>query len=111
MKRMAVFRQVEEPEPLLKDLLDIYWQGLKKALPFFPRSSYAYARTVPDRRDERGLRAAARVWTGSGYQQGECENGAYRILFADTQVFDAEFTGLARRVYDPLLTHLKEENL
>ena len=37
------FAPVEDAQALLASLLDFYWQGLRAPLPFFPRSSLAFA--------------------------------------------------------------------
>jgi exodeoxyribonuclease V gamma subunit len=113
-KKQAVFSPAQDPDSLLEGLLKVYWQGLKKPLHFFPRSSHSYAEAVlkKGQEEEKGLRAAYNVWNGNyGYSGAEADNGAYQVFFADKSPFDAEFTDLAKRVYGPMMAHLEVKDL
>jgi exodeoxyribonuclease V gamma subunit len=95
---------------LLAQLLDLYWQGLRQPLPFFPRTSLAYTDAPTDKALERALS----VWEGapdSGYQEGEKEDPYFRLCFANhTDPLDAKFQDLAKQVCEPLLdSHEKEK--
>jgi len=113
-KKQALFAPVTDPEAVLKGLLDVYWQGLMRPLHFFPKSSYAYAKEMskPDGSEGKALDAAVKEWTGrDGYSMAEGEDRAYLICFRDADPFDAEFAGLAFKVFGPLLEHVKEVSL
>jgi len=112
-KQAAVFRPVKEPAACLGVLLELYWKGLGKPLSFFPRSSYAYGKSLHEGKDrERGLREAYLAWTGkNGKTRAEGDNSAYYLCFPDGPPFNDEFTGLAQRVYLPLLDHLEANRL
>jgi exonuclease V gamma subunit len=85
-----------------------------KPVHFFPASAHAYAKVFfrPDQDEEKALQAAIDTWNGSGgYKRAEGDNGAYHICFAEAAPFDAEFAELAKRVYGPLIKHVKEDRL
>jgi exodeoxyribonuclease V gamma subunit len=113
-KRQALFIPVTDPESVLRDLLDVYWQGLSRPMHFFPETSYVYAKEMSkkDGSEDKALDAAVNEWTGrGGYRRAEGENGAYLICFKGDAPLDAEFAALALKVFSPLLAHVKEENL
>jgi exodeoxyribonuclease V gamma subunit len=41
---MQMYRPLEDSSMLLKEMLALYWQGLREPLRFFPRSSHAFAK-------------------------------------------------------------------
>lgn len=101
---------VENGDGLLVVLLERYWEGLRRPLPFFPRSSWAYARLVLEKVNPEGeaLRKASETWAGDDYQRGESEDPYYHLCFRDTDPLDDEFQRLAIELFEPLLAHQKE---
>ena len=101
---------VENGAGLLVGLLERYWEGLQRPLPFFPRSSWAYARLVLERGSPEGeaLRKASEIWVGDDYRRGEREDPYYHLCFRDTDPLDDEFQRLATDLFEPLLAHQKE---
>ena len=94
---------------LLAELLDLYWQGLRQPLQFFPRTSLAYAADGT----EAALEKALSAWEGipdSDYQQGEQEDPYFRLCFAShPNPLDEQFQALAKQVFAPLLDNHKKE--
>jgi len=101
---------VENGIELLVGLLERYREGLQKPLPFFPRSSWAYARLVLERGSPEGeaLRKGQETWAGDDYRRGEREDPYYHLCFRDTDPLDDEFRRLAIDLFEPLLAHQKE---
>jgi len=99
-----------DPLAELGRLLDVYWQGLSRALHFFPRSAYAYMAEMMKSGDAHRAMAKARIKWGGGHQAGaEVEDAAAQLCFPDADPLDGEFTDLAQCVFGPLLASIKEE--
>lgn len=94
------FGPVEEPLGHLAALLDLYGQGLREPLRFFPRTAAAYAK--------KGELAAARTaWGGEFFPEGD--DPYYRLCFGAVDPLDGEFERIAQAVFGPLAAHLKTE--
>jgi exodeoxyribonuclease V gamma subunit len=101
---------VENGAEVLAGLLERYWEGLQRPIPFFPRSSWTYARLVLEKGSPEGeaLRKVSEAWAGDDYRRGEREDPYYHLCFRDTDPLDDEFQRLAVDVFGPLLAHQKE---
>ncbi len=85
-----------DPRTLLAELLDFYWKGLHEPLPFFPRSSFAFAeRKFHPTRGSSPLEKASKEW-GDSAQPHDPERGLGPER--DDEYFDLAF----RNVPDPL---------
>jgi len=91
---------VDDPLAELHRLLDLYWQGLREPLHFFPETSLAWCAAGEPRKDQ----AAEQCWHGGRWKRGESEDGAYRIGLRGRDPLDARFRELAAAVYGPLLS-------
>jgi exodeoxyribonuclease V gamma subunit len=105
----VVLRPVDEPRALLEDLLALYWEGLRRPLPFFPRSAYAACDAKGDPLD-----AARKRWDPPGTDfvdalPGESEDPYNALAFRGHDPIDAEFLATARRVLVPLREHQRDE--
>ena len=101
---------VENGAEALAGLLEHYWEGLQRPLPFFPRSSWAYARLALEKGSPEGeaLRKVSEAWAGDDYRRGELEDPYYHLCFRDIDPLDDEFQRLAVDVFEPLFAHQKE---
>jgi exodeoxyribonuclease V gamma subunit len=91
---------VSDSKTLLKQMLNLYWQGLASPLHFFPRSSLAFA--------EKGkISSAAAEWNNLRYP--ESDDPAYRLCFGDESPLDGEFEEVASEVFKGYLDHLDGE--
>lgn len=103
------FLPVENAAAHLARLLTLYWEGLQQPLPFFPRSSMAFA----EQRRERGkpletaLAAARKSWVGYN-GSGEGEDIYYQRCIGDGDPFDEAFQKIALAVFAPLFDHRQE---
>ncbi len=90
---------------LLGDLLELYREGLRRPLPFFPQVSWLFV--------TEGVEKAEARWTGSDHapQPAESAEPAYSICFGDSDPLDGEFEALARRVFEPLRLAAREEKV
>lgn len=97
-----------DPLPLLADLLDVYWEGLCAALPFFPESSLAAASKHLKDPAETGLAAALPKWaafTGGGDSEDKWTQVAFPTCPLDPPA--TGFLELAYRVWTPYLRRAK----
>jgi exodeoxyribonuclease V gamma subunit len=86
---------------MLQRLVDVYLQGLRKPVHFFPSSSwkFAAARFNPCKPQDRAgaLRAAQSIWNGFTYS--ESDDLYYRHCFGNAHVLDEEFMELSEAVF------------
>ena len=122
-----LFRSPADAAALLRQLLDIYWQGLSQPLRFFPSSALAFAE-ADIKRQQKQARAAqsaatkkpakpaattspldkARAeWEGSDFpkRDGEREDVSFDLCFRNVDPLDGEFAQLALTVFTPILAH------
>jgi len=91
-------------EAIMLDLLEIYWQGLSEALPFFPESSFAYAKTMRGKEPSRqkALNAARAKWEGNWHSDAECDDPHHALCFGDEDPFNERFEELAEKIFGPV---------
>jgi exodeoxyribonuclease V gamma subunit len=99
------FSPLENALAILANLLEIYWNGLSRPLPFFPLSAleYAKAKLSPYAKTSPANKAR-QAWYGSrGNNDGEKNDRYYDFCFPDGDPLDQEFTRLALEVFEPML--------
>jgi len=96
-------------EEFLSTLLQLYREGIKKPLKFFPLSSWKYGESVFAKGNsvDKGLEAAAEVWRGKKHSQGEEREGEVanpllNYLYGVEPPFDEEFKKTAELILKPL---------
>ncbi len=97
---------VDNAKSILADLLALYWQGLHQPLPLFAKTSFAYAKARPEKRDNSALRA----WNGSPNIPGEKQDDYYQHIYT-TSPLDEQFKELALAVYEPVKEYLPKGKL
>ncbi|MDD5415194.1 MAG: exodeoxyribonuclease V subunit gamma [Smithellaceae bacterium] len=95
------FGPVEDAAAILRDLLDLYRQGLTAPLRFFPASAMAYA----DKEKWELSRARAKWEDGFNDIPGEGRDPYFKLCFGQADPFNAEFERIAHAVLEPLLQH------
>lgn len=101
-------RQARE---LLRELLEIYWQGTQRLLHFFPKSALAYFQKTRSDKPQQALETAQAIWQGKERQavSAEREDVYYQLAFAESDPLDAEFAELSERVFAPLFAQIRTE--
>ena len=102
-----VFGEVQDPHGTLATLVQLYTEGLREPLPFFPASAYEWVQNAAD--PEKARRKATDAWQGSEFLSrkglaSESEDAANRISWGHClDPFAPRFAALAEAVYVPLL--------
>ncbi len=104
--KSTAFSSVENPVEILKSLLDLYWLGLTRPLPFFPESSWACATARTPYDPEKALKK----WNDGYNSSGEGSDPYFRVCFGKADPFGAEFIRITRTVLEPLLQNKGRSN-
>jgi len=108
------FLPVEDARRRLEELLNLYREGLRRPLFFFPETSWAFADRMKKgaersaAEEEAALDAARTAWEGGDFLLGEGNDGYNRLLFGDSDPLGREFQETALTVYGPLLKALRK---
>ncbi len=109
---MWKYAPVENSEEILETLLKKYWEGLKKPLHFFPKTSWEYADMIIRKKKkspEDALQNAQKVWIGDDYNNfGEIEDFYFQLCFEHANPLDSEFQETALEIFEPLI-NVQEE--
>ena len=112
---MQVYQPVENSGALLKELLALYWRGLREPLQFFPRSSHAFAKGTLEPEKGRDPQTMANAeWLGDQrYGIAPEQSDAYiHLAFRNvSEALDREWEKLALKVFKPLFKSRTETTL
>ncbi len=91
----------------LRSLVTLFQEGLCRPLPFFARTSYAYARKI-----RRGSEHEAEdvAWRRFHTGYAESSNPYIALVLRDRDPLDAEFRAIAEEVYAPMFEHSVERS-
>jgi len=111
--RIVKIQRLRDAKEILKDLLQIYWLGLKRPIHFFPESSYKYMESYLKYGDhKKALESAKKIWEGNPpYKRGEKEDPYIRLCFKGRDPFDKEFFELSRIIYESLFRCIENGNV
>ncbi len=103
----GVFDPVDNAHDVLEHLLQLFGQGLSGPLPFYPKSTYEYARArlIQKKPRQAALQAAYGALKGNQHIPGEI-NDPYMNFYFDGQVpLDETFERIALDFFEPLFEH------
>lgn len=112
--KVLEFGRVENSVAVLEDLINLYEQGMRMPLCFFPESSFEYAFNllVKNRSEQNSLRLAQKRWEGNVYINGESEDPYYRRCFGELSLLEEplvkEFKIISEKIFSPVFSHCKE---
>jgi exodeoxyribonuclease V gamma subunit len=106
-----VLSEPEDAKALLSEWLSAFLVGQQKPLPFFPKSSRAYAQSLLTNPDETGKAEAAfkKNWRDGFNFPGEGSKLANQYIYRDYEPLDNEFSDWAERLYFPMFDHESDE--
>ena len=101
------FRTVDDPLPLLQQLLDLWARGQRQPLPFFPKTAWAWMA------GNRSLSAARGAWVASARRPfAEQADPAHRLVWRGLpdplEGGLADFEAVSATVLEPLFAHLDD---
>ncbi len=91
----------------LQELLGLYWRGLREPLPFYPKSSLAFAEAMLNDKD--ALLAARKIWEEKHYENdagvpAESAEPYLALAFRNVaEPFGEDFQETTRAIFQPLL--------
>jgi exodeoxyribonuclease V gamma subunit len=87
----------------LKNLLEIYWEGLSRPLPLFPRASWAYMQAIRAGKTEAKVLEAVRQAWDNEYNGGDRTDPYLARCFRETDPLEQpDFLPLTEAVMGPL---------
>jgi len=105
---------IEHPADYLAPWLAAYLQALAEPLPFFSRSSYAFAEKAqglpPEASRDDARKAAQKHWlpSNSEQQSPECEDPWYALAFRGREALNTDFEQLAEALLVPAFRALEQ---
>lgn len=101
---------VQNGVALLRELLEYYWKGLSEPLPFFPKTSFAYAWHCLEKGKPQGeaLNKAAERWYGNEFVSGEAFDSYNDLCFQAANPLDDRFAAIAMTIFEPMLSSSAE---
>jgi exodeoxyribonuclease V gamma subunit len=107
------FSEVPAAEKILKQLLELYFLGLTKPLPFFPATAFAFTSEPGSKSKKSPADLARKKWEGDedgDFNQGEALDPYFNLCFRNVaNPLDEKFEQLAKQIVEPLLAHQTEE--
>lgn len=109
-EKVAV-KHVHNAGDYLKTLVDLWKLGRKKPLPFFPNSSWVYAKAVRLGKSGNGSpeEICGGEWNDRYNRRGEYYDPAVRIAFRGREALNDEFCRVALEVFGPMIEHIEDE--
>jgi exonuclease V gamma subunit len=103
---VLIYPHVENSRQILSHLLEMFWQGLHRPLPFFPLSGYTYAeqRIKRSKSKHEALRLADKQWVNA-YGRGEYDDPYFSLCFSGSDALDHRFMSIAESIFSPMMAH------
>lgn len=104
------FTRVSNSQDIIEYLLTLYWKGMSELLPFFPESSFEYAKRVLIKKqtESAALKAAQQKWLGNDFARGESQDHYFELCFKTKDPLDEDFQTTAKDIFALLLDHCTE---
>lgn len=106
---LLILAPLSDAKEILKDLLDIYWQGLHQPVPLLPQTSFAYAQASLNQGKSDPDDKAYSAWT-SGFTAGEDADPYHQLFFTESPINDA-FRQLSLQLYQPIWDAMSGDKL
>lgn len=106
--QIRVFKPVEDPETILKDLIDLYQQGQTEPQQFFPKTLFTFEDRERSNRSD-AYKKAATTFEG-GWHRGEREDRFIQMMLGTEASFQNNFIQKRyRQIIARMMDHMEEE--
>ncbi len=106
------FQRIDGATQYLRELITLYKAGMSLPLPFYPETSFAFARShCKGNSAENSLRYAEQSWFGTDYLRGERNDPYYRIYPGKSIDYNDSFMEHAQVMFRPILQNAQESSL
>jgi exodeoxyribonuclease V gamma subunit len=103
---VLIYRYVENSRQILSHLLEMFWEGLHRPLPFFTITGYTYAeqRIKRSKSKREALRLAYPQWVNA-YGRGEYDDPYISLCFSESDALDHRFMSICESIFSPMMAH------
>ena len=107
------FEPLEDPSRILKELLSLYLSGISRPLPFFPETSFAYAKKMAATGDQSAaLHKASSIWEGNAFLSfSEASDAYHQLCYRGKNPLDACFKETAQVFWGPVLESMTRKDV
>ena len=111
--RIVKMGPVSKANQIIDDFIDLYDEGLRRPLSFFPFSSHIYAvqRLDKNKPEKKAKTEALRRWYGGYAQPGEYADPYINLCAETANPFAPEFETLALQVYGPMMMSMESQSI
>jgi exodeoxyribonuclease V gamma subunit len=105
---VLTYPYIQNSRQTLAHLLEMFWQGLRRPLPFFPLTSYVFAqqRIERSKSEDEALRLAKNQWVNT-YGRSEYDDLYISLCFQETDALDHHFMRTAESIFLPMMSRYK----
>ncbi len=102
----------DEAESYFLEMLNIYKEGIKRAIHFFPESGWKYVEYLFVKKEDKqkAIQKAKAQWEGNDYVMGEGMDEYYKFCFRGNDPIDEEFFELSKRIFLPIVMNTKRQD-
>jgi exodeoxyribonuclease V gamma subunit len=104
---MQEYQPVTDSHSLLRELLGLYWQGLREPLRFFPRTSHAFAKAMFEPKEAKSPETLA----NAEWKEEHADEYIGLAFRNDAEPLNPGWQKLAIQVFAPLLAARRETKL
>jgi exodeoxyribonuclease V gamma subunit len=96
---------VQDAAILLKQYVELYWQGLHQPLAYFSNTSFAFAKASLNGGRGSPDNAMLAAWNGNQFMSGEADDLYHQQIY-QTSPLNNEFKTVALTIFEPLHAHI-----
>ena len=108
-EKYTLLGEVDSPEQELTRLIELFHEGQRFPLPFFPETSLAWASASASAPADKKRKKAELAWNDNWFRPGESRDPAYVLVHADRDPLNDRFAALAQ-IFTPILAAKEERN-
>lgn len=108
-KEKIIFKEIDNAGNILKQLVEIYYSGLKFPIKFFPKISEAYAENllIKNKSKEIALLDSIKLWENERVITESSDEYVQLAFRNESNLLDDEFEKIATQIYKPFYKHIQ----